>query len=112
MGKQVLTVFSAYATQTGESEDDKNDFWNTLSDADKKTPSSEIPLIATLERKQMDSTVSIEALVTSIKTKTVSQHRLLVTDMNLMFREKFEELVSAQLDRLGKTKKKNNIKSK
>ncbi|ESN95641.1 hypothetical protein HELRODRAFT_179111 [Helobdella robusta] len=45
MGKQVLTVFSAYAPQTGESEDVKNDFWNTLSDAIRKTPSSEIPMI-------------------------------------------------------------------
>ncbi|ESO05777.1 hypothetical protein HELRODRAFT_77287, partial [Helobdella robusta] len=45
MGKQVLTVFSAYAPQTGESEDTKNEFWNTLSDAVRKTPSSEIPLI-------------------------------------------------------------------
>ncbi|ESN90796.1 hypothetical protein HELRODRAFT_152605, partial [Helobdella robusta] len=45
MGKQVLTVYSAYAPQTCESEDAKNDFWNTLSDAVRKTPSSEIPLI-------------------------------------------------------------------
>ncbi|ESO00417.1 hypothetical protein HELRODRAFT_175838 [Helobdella robusta] len=44
-GKQVLTVFSAYAPETGESEDAKNDFWNTLSDTVRKTPSSEIPLI-------------------------------------------------------------------
>ncbi|ESN94366.1 hypothetical protein HELRODRAFT_164197 [Helobdella robusta] len=45
MGKQILIVFSAYASQTGESEDAKNDFWNTLSDAVRKTPSSEIPLV-------------------------------------------------------------------
>ncbi|ESN95833.1 hypothetical protein HELRODRAFT_179020 [Helobdella robusta] len=45
MGKQVLTVFSAYAPQTSKSEDPKNDFWNTLSGAIRKTPSSEIPLI-------------------------------------------------------------------
>ncbi|ESN92903.1 hypothetical protein HELRODRAFT_165039 [Helobdella robusta] len=61
MGKQVLTVFSAYAPQTGESEVAKNDFWNTLSDAVRKTPSSEIPLIcgdstAMLEIKQMGRT--------------------------------------------------------
>ncbi|ESO00262.1 hypothetical protein HELRODRAFT_152612, partial [Helobdella robusta] len=45
MGKQVLTVFSAYAPQTGESEDAKNEIWNTLSEAVRKSPSSEIPLI-------------------------------------------------------------------
>ncbi|ESN92945.1 hypothetical protein HELRODRAFT_165086 [Helobdella robusta] len=45
MGKQVLTVFSAYAPQIGEYENAKNDFWNTLSDAVRKTSSPEIPLI-------------------------------------------------------------------
>ncbi|ESO08405.1 hypothetical protein HELRODRAFT_169240 [Helobdella robusta] len=45
IGKQVLNVFSAYAPQTVESEHAKNDFWNTPSDAVRKTPSSEIPLI-------------------------------------------------------------------
>ncbi|ESO04383.1 hypothetical protein HELRODRAFT_152596, partial [Helobdella robusta] len=45
MDKQVLTVFSAYAPQTGKSEDAKNNFWNTLSDAVRKTPSLEILLI-------------------------------------------------------------------
>ncbi|ESN91256.1 hypothetical protein HELRODRAFT_90297 [Helobdella robusta] len=39
MGKQVLTVFSAYVPQNSESENTKNDFWNTLSDAVRKTPS-------------------------------------------------------------------------
>ncbi|ESO10244.1 hypothetical protein HELRODRAFT_168134 [Helobdella robusta] len=33
IGNQALTIFSAYAPQTDESENAKNDFWNTLSDA-------------------------------------------------------------------------------
>ncbi|ESO10364.1 hypothetical protein HELRODRAFT_183688 [Helobdella robusta] len=76
MGKHVLTVISAYAPETSESEDSKNDFWNVLSDAVRKTPSSEIPLMCgdltfMLEIKQMSSTVSVEALATDLKTKTV-----------------------------------------
>ncbi|ESO12190.1 hypothetical protein HELRODRAFT_63375, partial [Helobdella robusta] len=42
MGKQ---VFSSCAPQTGEFKNAKNDFWKTLSDAVRKTPSSGIPLI-------------------------------------------------------------------
>ncbi|ESO04066.1 hypothetical protein HELRODRAFT_173140 [Helobdella robusta] len=68
--KQVLT---AYAPQTDESEDAKNDFWNTLSDAVKKTPSSEIPLIfnGRVGDKGNGFHGVMEALATSLKTKTL-----------------------------------------
>ncbi|ESO11768.1 hypothetical protein HELRODRAFT_71529 [Helobdella robusta] len=87
MGKQVLTVFSAYAPQTGESENAKNDFWNTLSDAVRKTPSSKILLICGdlnghVEDKANGSTLSMEALATVFKKMTVYGFWNLLKAMN------------------------------
>ncbi|ESO04122.1 hypothetical protein HELRODRAFT_173210 [Helobdella robusta] len=44
-GVGIFILESLAQNETDESEDTKSDFWNTLSDAVRKTPSSEIPLI-------------------------------------------------------------------
>ncbi|ESO04401.1 hypothetical protein HELRODRAFT_152652, partial [Helobdella robusta] len=43
--KQTMIIFSAYAPQTGESEEMKNDFWAAFSDIISTIPKSETILI-------------------------------------------------------------------
>ncbi|ESN95639.1 hypothetical protein HELRODRAFT_150089, partial [Helobdella robusta] len=43
--KQIMIIFSAYAPQTGESEEMKNDFWAAFSDSISTIPKSETILI-------------------------------------------------------------------
>ncbi|ESO07544.1 hypothetical protein HELRODRAFT_152695, partial [Helobdella robusta] len=43
--KQTMIIFSAYAPQTGESEEMKNDFWAAFSDTTSTIPKSETILI-------------------------------------------------------------------